>query len=55
MNILITGGLGNVGMAVTQAALDKGWNVTVLVHSASKKNRKRMKPFKRKLLLLQAA
>ena len=47
MNILITGGLGNVGMAVTQAALEKGWNVTVVVHSASKKNRKRMKLFKK--------
>ncbi len=52
MNILITGGLGNVGMAVTQAALDKGWNVTVVVHSASKKNRKRMKPFKKKVTFI---
>lgn len=49
MNILITGGLGNVGLDVTKMAIEKNHNVKVLIHSNSKKNRKRMKPFKDKV------
>jgi len=45
MNVLITGGLGNVGIEVVSLALKRGLNVFLLTSGSCRRSRKRLKLF----------
>lgn len=52
MNVLITGGLGNIGVAVTELAIERGHRVFVLTSGSSKRTHRRMRLFEGRVRFL---